>query len=104
MLNLIPLPDAIAWCAAWRDLPGTQRAAILESIKAFLIPHNDLHDLLSEEAESARSYFGIDYNSQLRILIVGVDSDGNDMCEQGVFDFTKPCPPTCASNSPLMQA
>ena len=58
---------------------------------------------------AVRAYIGVDTSQpagqQVRLILVGVDSEGRDMTNeragQKPFDYTTPCPPMCDLNSPL---
>ncbi|MCA6363097.1 MAG: hypothetical protein IM638_08655 [Bacteroidetes bacterium] len=68
---------------------------------------------LGDQAVAFRIYFGIRTNSdgstQFDGMIVGVDSNGNDIVDatnptaSGIWDFAKPCPTVCdQNNSPML--
>ncbi|WGD35552.1 hypothetical protein [Olleya sp. YS] len=119
MSSLTPLTrtieEAKTWTENWQknnpDLP-----------KAFLIPADDLiacfntmdidvtvdangklHLKVDRFEPGVRSYIGIDDNDEAHLLIVGTStSDGKnyeDHPENGVFDFTRPCPSNCDPKS-----
>ena len=107
--NIISLPEAEAWTAEWRKQnPG--------KVKAFLIPTEDLQEVLNERPDKVRAYLGIEINpndgSQTdKLVLVGTRLDGSiykDMLPplQGsngnyIYDFTLPCPIECDPTSPL---
>jgi hypothetical protein len=97
--NVISLETAQTWAKKWRSNPEN-------TVKAHLIPQIDITELLAEEnVVDVRAYIGIDENGVNKLMLVGVDKDGNDLiddtCEQYIYDFTKPCPSTCDVDSPL---
>ena len=103
--NAIPVAKAVIWVNKWR----AQDPRILP-LKGFVIPKIDLTEVLGEEPTSVRTYMAIDpddegENTKYHLLIVGVDSAGNDMLdpdlEQYVYDFTRPCPSICSNTGPL---
>lgn len=47
-----------------------------------------------------RMYYGIDSNEKQQLVIVGADSDENDMLEL-VADLSFPCPDACSTPNPL---
>lgn len=97
--NTISLQKAQEWAAKWRSNPNN-------TIKAFLIPNVDITQLLAEKGvQDVRAYVGIDENDEQKLMLVGVDENGNDLIDEAngkiIFDFTKPCPSECDINSPL---
>lgn len=98
-VNTITLQTAQAWAKKWRDTPGS-------TVKAHLIPQIDITQLMNEkDVVDIRAYIGIDDNGENKLMLVGVDANGNDLIddanEQYIYDFTKPCPTTCNVTSPL---
>ena len=98
-VNTITLQTAQAWAKKWRDTPGA-------TVKAHLIPQIDITQLMNEkDVVDIRAYIGIDDNGENKLMLVGVDANGNDLIddanEQYIYDFTKPCPTTCNVTSPL---
>ena len=97
--NTITLQQAQQWAAKWRLNPAN-------TVKAHLIPEIDITQLLTENGvANVRAYIGIDENGINKLMLVGVDANGNDMINdqkaQYIYDFTVPCPTTCDINSPL---
>lgn len=97
--NTITLATAQTWAAKWRANPAN-------TVKAHLIPEIDVTQLLTEVGvANLRAYIGVDENGVNKLMIVGVDAEGNDMINdqkaQYIYDFTVPCPTTCDINSPL---
>lgn len=97
--NVITLKQAQEWAANWRSNPEN-------TVKAHLIPEVDVTQLLNEPGvENIRAYIGVDEKGINKLMLVGVDADGNDMIDdaagQYIYDFTKPCPDTCDPKSPL---
>ncbi len=101
--NVLPLDVAKEESANWRAIANEKFGE--GYIKAFNIPLVDLTQILAEGATSVRAYLAASEDGEKKLLLVGVDAQGNDMIDyengQYVFDFTTPCPPTCAPNSPL---
>ena len=100
MPNTISIEEAQRWVQRWRT-----SSEILE-LKGFWIPGADLTDVMAEEdVVDARTYMAIDDNDEFHLLIVGVDSAGNDLIDydngQYIYDFTKPCPSVCSNTGPL---
>ena len=97
--NTITLATAQTWAANWRSKPQNV-------IKAYLIPQADITQLMAEtNVQDVRAYCGIDENGEYKLMLVGVDSSGNDLIDDAagdyIYDFTMPCPQTCDVNSPL---
>ncbi|MGX7668967.1 hypothetical protein [Flavobacterium pedocola] len=98
-VNTITLQTAQAWAQKWRSTPGA-------TVKAHLIPQVDITQLMNEkDVVDVRAYIGIDENGENKLMLVGVDANGNDLIndadEQYIYDFTRPCPDTCDTKSPL---
>lgn len=99
--NTITLEQAQKWAQNWIDNPS-------KDIRAFLIPEIDLSQVMADESTvNVRSYLGIDDNGNCKLMIVGVDVDGNDLIDdeagQYIYDFTQGCPKNCDINSPLFK-
>ena len=62
--DTISLDDAIDWTTNWR----TQNP---NSVKAFLIPNDDLTGVLAENPDAVRAYLAIDDNGEKKLVIVG---------------------------------
>lgn len=97
--NTISLEQAQKWALNWRNNPNKE-------VKAFLIPEVDLSQVMAEEQTvNVRSYLGIDDLGNCKLMIVGVDAEGNDLINedngQYIYDFTTGCPPSCDVKSPL---
>lgn len=97
--NVITLETAQNWATRWRSNPEN-------TVKAHLIPQADITELMAEDdVQDVRAYIGVDAAGVNKLMLVGVDKDGNDLiddqCQQYIYDFTKPCPSTCDVNSPL---
>ena len=46
---------------------------------------------------------GVDESGTQKLMLVGVNSAGNDMIDAGhlIYDHTMPCPSSCDTSSPL---
>lgn len=103
--NAIEVATAQIWVEKWRDSDQ-----VLPK-KGFLIPKIDITEVMAEaEVANVRTYMAIDPDdgndmTKYHLLVVGVDSSGNDMLDpdkgQYVYDFTQPCPATCSSTGAL---
>jgi hypothetical protein len=105
----IDLKTAQTYAAKWRD-PNT--SLDYRALHAFLIPTQNLKDILAQEPTAAvRAYLGINDDGEAKLLMVGTiwDKDHNshnDMLPDSdipgkIYNFTRPCPPFCAFESPL---
>ena len=97
--NTITLATAQAWAKTWLANPAN-------TVKAHLIPQINITQLMAEaNVQDIRAYVGIDDNGVTRLMLVGVDANGNDLIDDSngyyIYDFTEPCPATCDVNSPL---
>ena len=122
-VNTIPLDQAIKWTKEWRDLESDYNKND-QKIHAFNIPKIDLIEVLNEKGvESIRAYIGVKETTnknkekqfEEKLLIVGVDENGKDLLpssslgktlgaegnDDGIFDFSRPCPDFCDTDSPL---
>ena len=96
--NTITLETAQEWASNWRKDQ-------VDNLKAFLIPQEDileLYDTITKQGgKDVRGYLGIEDNGEYKLMLVPVDSQGNDMINLGIYDMTTPCPNKCDVNSPL---
>ena len=97
--NTIPLETAKIWAAAWQSDPANKT-------KAFLIPKEDITQLFEYDGVcNVRTYFGMDESGNQKLMIVGVDANGNDLIDdarqQYIYDFALKCPDVCDTRSPL---
>jgi hypothetical protein len=97
--NAICLDDARTWAERWTSDP-------INKVKAHLIPRIDITELFAEDGVvDIRAYIGIDDEGCNKLMLVGVDKDGNDLIDEEkgdlIYDFTKPCPDTCDIKSKL---
>jgi hypothetical protein len=97
--NTITLATAQGWAAKWQSDPANK-------IKAFLIPKEDITQLFQYDGVSdVRTYFGMDESGNQKLMIVGVDANGNDLIDdarqQFIYDFAQRCPDVCDTRSPL---
>ena len=112
----IPLNQAIQMVASYRSLKNDLINGILA--KQVNLPNaesfdRDIFDQLLKQSgcNGVRVYYSFDQQLQLRLVLVGTDSAGNDILPSDPADATgnsgtigevgKICPPYCASVSPL---
>lgn len=104
-LNTITLDQAQAWAKNWNE----NKVDFLQKndLRAFAIPRQVIDDVTApNNVVDVRTYFGLDENFQPHLMIVGMDSDGNDLIdyENGLFiyNFARPCPSWCNSAAPFI--
>jgi hypothetical protein len=109
-VNTITLEDAKRYAAKWRGEEGSYNKH--HELKAFLIPKIDLLEVLTEDVDAVRAYIGVDDNNVEKLMIVGTKYDaakdiyvdmlpGRSVGGGEIYDFTRPCPPSCDIYSPL---
>jgi len=71
--------------------------------KSCAIDKTAYNQLLSQPGVAEiRTYFSLNSNNILSIVVVGVDNNGNDMTNGIMLGESKNCPYYCSPNSPLM--
>ena len=96
--SMIPPAQAAKWTKTYRDAnPG--------EIKAFYIGRDVIEDIFKQaDCMGIRMYRAItdDETPQEQVVIVGVDSNGIDLTDNGkIADRCLPCPACCDTNSIL---
>ena len=104
MKNTISLETAQDWANRWKEVQNNNKTP---QITAFLIPGIDVSQALKpEKAVDVRTYLGIDETDIPRLIIVGVDKNGNDLIDEAngyyIYDFTLPCPRYCNDSAPFI--
>ena len=73
-------------------------------VQGFTLPIIDLQQVVSAGADSARFYLGEEPNGEYKLILVGVNSKGEDMINTDpktpydrIYDLSNPCPPACGS-------
>lgn len=107
--NTISLETAQEWAKKWRDEEAGYNSH--NDVHGFLIPIEDIQLLLRQNVDAIRAYIGVDEDNVEKLMLVGTkynpDHDTYDDMLPGlkpegrIYDFTKPCPPACAYDSPL---
>lgn len=101
--NTIDIQTAVNWARDWRSNPDP-------GVKAFFIPKDDITGLLRDSScTGVRAYLGWgsndSKNSEAKLMMVNVEGDinngGTDNIDNGIYDFTRPCPSKCDTTSSL---
>ena len=90
----ITLSEGVAWTTKWRtDYP--------EEVKAFKIDKAEIEQIMQDNPTAAgiRCYMG-KKGDDPKLIIVAVDSDGNDILSS-LYDHADACPPACDNSSVL---
>ena len=100
VVNNIPVDSAQSYTSKWLATVG--KSSLETPIQGFTLDDIDLKELLDEDGvDSARFYLGEKPNGDLMLMVLGVDSSGNDMYDasegQYIYDFSRPCPDDCGS-------
>lgn len=117
----ISLQTAIDWTTQWRDDESDYNK--YNECNAFLIPVQDLNDVLREMGNPpdssdacVRAYLGVDPSTNTeKLIIVGTEKDESGVYrdllptvlnsaegnKNSIWDFVKPCPPNCDDKSAL---
>ena len=92
----ISLADAVALTKAHRA------SAAKDEPKAGMWPKDVFETLLAQPgAAGIRIYHGRDAAGARHMVMVAVDSTGEDMTAATIMEMEWPCPPWCPTNSPL---
>jgi hypothetical protein len=126
-LDLVPLSEAEACIAAYKQTLYDQKISHENILKAYLLRTRDLFEAFGLDKSAVfelshpyvRIYIGLEkgtFANNYRLFLVPVTLDGNDDIPFGyindgdafpqsyVYDFNTPCPKTCDRNSRLYQA
>lgn len=80
------------------DWTANYRAANPGAVRAHFYGNSILQDILDQEnCVGIRFYYAIDDENAPQLVLVGVDTDGNDMTDGIVADRGLPCPSNCDS-------
>jgi len=85
------------------DLTANYRATISPGDRlALFVGRNRLLDILNQTGcMGVRIYFGLDKNGEQELVLVGADSNEQDMEKGVIIDRLKQCPTNCSSSNPL---
>jgi len=109
MSQLISLQDAIALTSNYRSnkenilATAYRDQGILPICETF--DKTVLNSLLAQtDCQSIRIYLGMDSNYKVKVVIVGADSNSDDILTKNaevIGEEAQRCPPICPSSSPL---
>jgi hypothetical protein len=103
----LDIVTARSWVANFKGVSAKSES---EEIRAHYFGREIIETLLNEsDCAGIRIYYALDENGQKKLLIVGVDSTGEDLLpaeggktedddENIIADFSFPCPNTCPNN------
>jgi hypothetical protein len=78
------------------------RTANPGEIKAHYIGSNIINDILAQDGcVGIRTYYALNELEKKELVMVGVNSSGEDLVEGIIADRTWPCPTACDAGSPL---
>ena len=70
--------------------------------RAGMFPREVFETLLTQSGcAGVRIYYGQSENGSRELVLVGVDSEGNDQTSAELFDVSLPCPPYCGGGDEL---
>lgn len=83
------------------ELTANYRRANPSSIKAFFFGKEKLKDLLDQtDCMGIRIYFGLDEDEKPKLVLVGAESNEDDILDL-ILDYGEPCPSRCGSSNDL---
>lgn len=93
--EVVTLAEAASWTANYRSAnPG--------AIKAHAAGKNKLNSILNQDGcLGIRTYYAIDSEDALCLVMVGVDANGDDMENGVILERMSPCPPYCSGTGTL---
>jgi hypothetical protein len=99
MSNIISLSQAETETAAFQNATEFQGLS-----KSTAFDKLDFITLIAQPGcVKVRTYFAIDADDILTVVVVGVNSQGEDITDGIILGDATPCPFVCPINSPLMQ-
>lgn len=98
MAKQITLTEAIDLTHAYQN----SQMGSGQTISAF-VSTNDLEKILTQEkCKGLRIYNALESDGKINFVLVGTDTDGNDMTNGVILNFLDVCPRECpSSKSPL---
>ena len=102
----MPLPEknnqTITLAEATKYTSAFRRQSSPDAIKAGLFWKEHVQTLLDQASCVAmRYYHALNEIGSPVIVLIGVDSDGNDITNGTILEIGLPCPPFCSSNNQL---
>ena len=92
----IPLEVAAAQTRRFRESAGPS------AVKGGAFRREAFEEILKQPGcTGIRFYYGVDDKGAPSLVLVGVDSDDNDMVNGAVMDIIYPCPPFCGDGNSL---
>ena len=92
----IDLTSACALTANYR------KSAPAGAINAELFSKEAVQEILDQRAcVGLRIYYGLDDNGVQHLVLVGTDTEGEDLYNGQLREMGIPCPPDCSTDSPL---
>jgi hypothetical protein len=83
-------------------LTAKYRASHPTWIKGHLIGKDRFNEILSQSGcDGIRIYYGENTDGSRELVLVGVDSSGNDLTNGIIIDRAVKCPPFCSVSNPL---
>lgn len=96
--HIISLQEATTMTHAYQN--AVQFQGLTQSC---LIDNNAYQQLMAQAGcVGVRTYFALNEIDILTIIVVGVDSTGNDLTNGVILNHALDCPPVCPNNSPLL--
>lgn len=93
--EFISLSDGAQMTAAWRS-------AFPDSTVSGMADSDKIQALLDQEGcAGIRMYFAINELNEKTLVLVGTDTDGNDIYNGLILDKVKRCPSVCPDANPL---
>ena len=84
------------------DLTEEYRTQNPGATKAHLVGKNNVNDILDQEdCEGIRIYYGLTSTGDKRLVLVGVDAEGDDMVNGVLIDKLDLCPTICSTSNDL---
>lgn len=98
MSNFISLNDAKALTYAYQNDSISDGQSTAVKFQA-----QDLNDILDQDdVTGVRFYFSLNSSDKLTLVVVGTNSNGDDLTEGYLLNRGDLCPPSCDTNSPLI--
>lgn len=96
--HIITLSEAETMTHAYQNAPQFQGLTV-----ACRIDNSAYQEVMTQPGcVGVRTYFALNAQSELTIVVVGVDDNGDDMTSGVLLNRAYDCPSECAPNSPLI--